>query len=144
MRRGWLALCAVLLWSGPAPAQQVFKCTDRHGRVHYSQVKPPRANCQETAIKPAPKIGTNVEGLMRYGTEIDKTRAQDAELRQAAQLDQAQRQSRCNIARSELAMLQQASRVFYMDERGERHYQDDAQRQQLLSAAQASVARDCE
>jgi hypothetical protein len=90
MRRGWLAVVAVLWWAAPAAAQQVFKCTDRHGRVQYTQVKPAAA------------------------------------------------------ARSELAMLQQPGRVFYMDDKGERHYQDDAQRQQLLNAAQAGVAQNCE
>ena len=47
------------------------------------------------------------------------------------------------IEDSIVAFLEQTSRLALIDESGERHYQDDAQKQQLKAEAQAAVAEHC-
>lgn len=143
MLRYRAALLAALLLPAMADAQ-VYKCTDRSGRVAYSQVKPRGAHCEESGVQPAPRIGTDVDNLMKFSGEIDKTREAEGQVRAEAQQQQAQREARCARARGQLASLQTAHRVFYIDDKGQRQYQNDAQRDALIGAAQAAVARECE
>lgn len=142
MHRHRVALLAALLLPGVATAQ-VYKCTDRNGRVAYTQVKPRASQCEDSGVKPAPRIGTNVDNLLKFSGEIDKTREAEGKVRAEAQQQQAERELRCGAARRQLAGLQTANRVFYIDDKGERQYQSDAQRDQLVAAAQAAVAREC-
>lgn len=143
MLRHRIALLAALLLPGMATAQ-VYKCTDQNGRVAYSQVKPRGAQCEDSGVKPAPTIGSNVDNLMKYSGEIDKRREAEGQVRAEALQQQAQRKMRCGYARRELAALQTANRIFYIDDKGQRRYQDDAQRDRIIGAAQAAVARECE
>jgi hypothetical protein len=139
-----LALLVALLLPGASAAAQVYKCTDKNGRVAYSQVKPRGSACEESGVQPAPKIGSDVENLMKYSGEIDKVREAEGKVRSEAEQQQAQRELRCGYARRQLAGLQTANRVFYIDDKGQRQYQDDAQRDQMIAAAQATVASECE
>jgi hypothetical protein len=139
-----IALLVALLLPGTAIAGQVYKCTDKNGRVAYSQVKPRGSTCEDSGVQPAPKIGTNVENLMKYSGEIDQVREAEGQVRAEAQQEQAQRELRCGYARRELAALQTSNRIFFIDDKGQRQYQNDAQRDQMVAAAQAAVASECE
>lgn len=139
-----LALMA-LLTAGPAVAQ-VYKCTGKDGRVTYSQTRPRDADCKESQAKPPESTGANVDDLKKYSEKLDESRKAEAKDRQKAdqeQAQQAQRQARCTAARSRVAFLDQASRLAVIDEKGERHYQDDAQKQRLKDEANAAVAASC-
>lgn len=135
-------LAVALLVPGVAPAQ-VYKCTGKDGRVHYSQTKPRDADCEETRVAAPPPSGANVDEMVKHSRTIDQARQKEAGQRQQAEQQQAQKQALCNAARSRLALLGQSHRVFIMDEKGERHYQDDTQRRQLEDSAQQAVAREC-
>lgn len=137
------ALLVALLLPGAATAQ-VYKCTDPNGRIAYSQVKPRGSSCEDSGVRPAPKIGSNVDNLMKYSSQIDEAREAEGKVRAEAQQQQAQRDLRCAAARRELAALQTSHRVFFIDDKGQRQYQSDAQRDQLIAAAQAATARECE
>ena len=136
------ALLALLLSPGLAGAQ-VFKCTGKDGRVTYSQTKPRDEACAETAPRAAPPVGTNVDALMKFSKEIDKSRGAENEARERAEQEQAVREARCKQARARLALIDQSTHVFTMDEKGERHYGTAAQRDQVEDAARQSVAREC-
>lgn len=138
-----VALLAALLLPGPVVGQ-VYKCTDKHGRVAYTQVKPRGSQCEDSGVQPAPKIGSDVENLLKYSGEIDKEREAEGKVRAEAQQQQVQRELRCNAARRELAALQTSHRVFFIDDKGQRQYQNDAQRDQLVAVAQAAATRECE
>jgi hypothetical protein len=137
------ALATILMVPGAALAQ-VYKCTDKNGRVAYSQVKPRGSACEDSGVQPAPRIGSDVDNLMKYSGEIDKVREAEGQVRAEAQQQQAQRDLRCGYARRQLAGLQTANRVFFIDDKGQRQYQNDAQRDQMVAAAQAAVASECE
>ena len=138
-----IALLAALLLPGPAFGQ-VYKCTDKHGRIAYTQVKPRGSQCEDSGVRPAPKIGSNVDNLLKYSSQIDETREAEGKVRAEAQQQQAQRDQRCAAARREVAALQTSNRVFFIDDKGQRQYQNDAQRDQLIAAAQAAATRECE
>lgn len=140
-----VVIVTLLLLPGLAPAQ-VYKCTGKDGRVTYSQTRPRDADCKESRITPTESTGANVDDLKKYSEKLDQSRQADTKDRQKAereQAQQAQRQARCSAARSRVAFLDQASRLVTIDEKGERHYQDDAQKQQLKNEAQQAVAQNC-
>lgn len=143
MRRHQIAVLAVILLLPGAAAAQVYKCTGKDGRVQYSQARPRGAECQENAVRAPPAIGSDVDGLMKYGEEIDKSRAAEAKDREQAQQEQAQRQAACAQARARAAALDQASRVFSVDEKGERHYRSAAERDAMEASARQMVAEFC-
>src|SRR5687767_3118368 len=120
-------IAAALLMPGLAPAQ-VYKCTGKDGRVHYTQTKPRDADCEETRVAAPPPSGANVDEMVKHSRQIDQARQKEAGQRQQAEQQEAQRQARCNEARTRLAFIGQSHRLFTIDEKGERHYQDDTQR----------------
>jgi hypothetical protein len=141
VRAGLLIAAALLL--PPAASAQVYKCTGKDGRVQYSQTRPRGAECQENAVRAPAAIGSDVGGLMKYGEEIDKSRAAEAKDREQAQQQQAQRQAACSQARARAAALDRASRVFSVDASGERHYRSAAERDAMDAAARSDVTKFC-
>lgn len=136
------ALLCLLLVPGAALAQ-VYKCKDKAGRVQYTQTKPRGADCEGmNAVAPKP-IGTDVNSLMQFSKEIDESRAAESKDQQKSERQQAAQEARCRSARSREAALEQVGRIFTVDEKGERHYQSDAQNEQTRQAARDAVAREC-
>lgn len=137
------ALIAAVVLLPDAASAQVYKCTGKDGRVQYSQTRPRGAECQENAVRAPATVGNDVEGLLKYGEEIDKARAAEAKGREQAQQEQARRQAACSQARARAAALEQASRVFSVDENGERHYRSAAERDAMAASARQMVAEFC-
>lgn len=133
----------LLLLPGLASAQ-VYKCKDpRTGRVTYVQTKPKDAQCDgDVPTAPAP-ASDGSDPLKKFGEEVGKSREAEAQARQRSEQAQAQRAARCEQWRRRLAALEAASRVFTVDEKGERHYRTDAENEAQKEQARAGVAADC-
>ena len=138
-----LPVAALLLCLPCVTMAQVYKCVDKYGRTQFSQTRPRDANCEASAAKAPPPSGGNVDSLMQYSKQIDQSRRQEAGVQQKTEQEQAYRAARCSAARSRLAVLRQSGRVVIVDDKGERHYQDDTSKQQMENDAQQAVARDC-
>lgn len=137
----------LLLAPGLAFAQ-VYKCVDKDGRVTYVQTKPPGANCSGgPAPAPAPAAPPPAEGgadpLKKFADEVDQSRADEAKARDQAARQQAQRAARCDQWRKRLAALEAASRVFTVDEQGERHYRSEQENEAQREQARQGVAAEC-
>ena len=143
-RWGHAALVAACLLLPATASAQVYKCTGKDGRVQYSQTKPRDGACQETGLKPPPPIGSGSDGLMKFSDEIDQSRAEEAKVRARAAEDQAARQAACSAARRRAAALEQVSRVFSVDEQGERHYRSEAEKDRMAAEARQAVAQFCD
>jgi len=139
-----LVLALALLAAPGLAFGQVYKCVDKNGRTTYTQTKPKDANCDGVNAPTAPATAEgNADSLKKFGEEIDKSRAEEAKGRQQAEQQQAQKAARCAQARNRLAALEQASKVFTVDEQGERHYQSTEQNDQMRADARQSVAAEC-
>ncbi|MGH8442701.1 MAG: DUF4124 domain-containing protein [Nevskiaceae bacterium] len=137
----YLALL-LLLVPGLATAQ-VYKCVDKEGRVKYVQTKPRDGNCSDSVpTAPAP-ASDGADPLKGFSEEVGKSRDADAKAREQAAQQQAQRAARCAQWRQRLAALERASKVFTVDEQGERHYRSDAENEQQREQARQGVATDC-
>jgi hypothetical protein len=138
MRR--LPFAVALLLVAPLACAQVFKWTDAHGTVHYSQTPPPTGTRYSRVtvsgsvepVAPAP----NTEG----GTAPAPDAAPPASATVAD--TPANRAKLCASLKSNLATLQGSGPVV-MQSNGQQKVIDDAQRKQQIDNAQAQYQRYC-
>jgi hypothetical protein len=144
--RTFLLLPVIAVLLPQSALAQVYKCTGKDGRVTYSQTAPKDGTCKENQLRPTDPTGADSGSLKQFNENIDASRKAEADGKQQAEREAAlaaNKQARCSNARSRAAFLEQTSRLAVIDESGERHYQDDAQKQQLKAEAQAAIAANC-
>ncbi len=128
-----LALAVVFAWATAAQAQ-MYKCVDERGVTQYSDK--PRPGCKGGAvdIRPIPSIsGTLTEHSEDFARdEADFKRRQNERARAAAK-ERADEQARCGALRQEQARLSSGRRLAQLNDRGERVYLPDEERDQRLA-----------
>src|SRR5690349_16648893 len=140
------AAVALLLLLAPALASaQVYKCKDpKTGKVTYVQTKPKDADCGGAPPRSAPAPASDgTDPLKKFGEETGKAREAESDQRRKADEAQARRESLCAQWRQRLSALEATSRVYTVDEQGERHYRSDAENEQQKAEARAGVAAEC-
>ena len=129
MRR--LPLALVMLLLAPAVAAQVYKWTDAHGTVHYSETPPPqgtpfkRITTSGVTEAPAPAPSRSTEPMTEKEPEPEHTVRDTPENR--ARL--------CSSLKANLETLSGKGPVV-MEDQGKQVELDDAQRSQQIAAAQ--------
>ena len=136
------ALLALLLLPGLAAAQ-IYKCKDKNGKVVYTQTRPAGADCSGTVTAPPAPASDGTDPLKGFSEEVGKSREAEGQARDAAAQQQAQRAARCDQWRRRLAALEAASRVFTVDEKGERRYRSEQENEAQREQARQGVAADC-
>ena len=154
-----LSLIALALLAATSAYCEVYKWVDPDGTVHYSDQAPPGAIKEQS-----PGIKSGTSGSEAPGTEKAAPKAagpktyieQDAEFRkrqveaaekrvkeEKALADAKERQQNCERARASLLALQSGVRTIRFNEKGEREYLDDNQRQQEMASAQKTADSWC-
>ncbi len=128
-----LLLIGALLAALPAQAQ-MYKCVDARGVTHYTDKPQPGCKgAREVDIKPLPPVGGAVkpraEDLKREEHDFQRRRAEQerSDARQKAELER-----RCRQVRSDISRLSTQRRVVQSNEKGERVFLDDADRERQL------------
>ena len=150
-----LALCATT-----SAYCDVYKWVDTDGTVHYSDQPAPGTIKEEQTLG----IKSGTSGTEAPGTEKAAPKPagpktyieQDSEFRkrqveaeekakkeQKALADAKDRQQNCERAQASLRALQSGVRMTRVNEKGEREYLDDNQRQQEMATAQKSADSWC-
>jgi len=144
-----LSIC--LAWAFLPGQAQVYKWIDKDGKVQYSDAPPPAG----AGASVPQKLDTPPSSSSGFGAPVkdrswqDKARDYDrrrieAAEKQAGDIELARKnQDRCNNARRDLTTLQEVRRVYRTDDKGERHYLDDDQRQGEIARAQRVVSEVC-
>jgi hypothetical protein len=136
MRR--LPLALVLLLLAPAVAAQVYKWTDSHGTVHYSETPPP----QGTQYK---RISTNgMEQPVAAPAPAKEAEApRPAEPGTTTLPDTPENRARlCSSLKSNLDALKGKGPVV-MEQQGKSVALDEAQRKQQIAQAEAQYSQYC-
>lgn len=135
------------------------KWVDANGKVHYSD-QPPPANVKAMTLRSASSAkdsATEGGAAASSAPAAPKTIAErEAELKKAQQAkkeaaDKAAREraeaeareENCIAARKNLGMLQEGMRMMEINDKGERYYLDDEQRQQRIAKAQQDISAYC-
>ncbi|MCR4299231.1 MAG: DUF4124 domain-containing protein [Gallionella sp.] len=135
------------------------KWVDADGKVHYSD-QPPPANVKATILRStsgtaapaatgdaaassapaAPKTIAEREAELKKAQQAKKEAADRAAQKQA---EVEAREANCIAARKNLSMLQEGMRLMEIDDKGERSYLNDEQRQQRIAKAQQDIGTHC-
>lgn len=144
------ALLSLLLASPAIFAGKVYKWVDKDGNVHYSAQKP-MSGAQEMKVKVRPSSSADNSETTAESSSATKQEAQEETIKVSSEKEAAEiekrnaeiRKKNCSVAKKRLATIKVGGRLFEVDEKGERHYWDDATRASKLSEAQAQVQEWC-
>ena len=145
-----IALCFFLV----LPVQaEVYKWTDEHGQVHFSD-KPPGEDAtgykKQTTVPnnsaPSSQSHTDAERRARQKKLSDSLEADRLEKQQAEEKlkqQQAKREHNCKVARAELNAHKRANLIYDYDQQGNRVYFSEAKKQRYLESLRAEVRKWC-
>jgi hypothetical protein len=127
------------------------KWVDAEGKVHYSDTPPPDAKTESVrniAGKGQADAPTSYSPKSVAEREAEwkknKVNKEEAAQKQAQQDERAAaKQHNCESARNNARTLEQSSRVFTYDEKGERAYMDDNARTQRLEESRKAIEDNC-
>ena len=142
------ALAVIALFAATTAGAQVYEWKDDRGKTHYSD-KPPVGTSpvkkigapESSAPSSSPQKTTADRELeFRKRQKEAQENAEKAKKDQAASTDQ---KDNCENARRALEVLESGERIALRDDRGERYYLDDAQRQQEAAKARQAIQSSC-
>jgi hypothetical protein len=149
MKRFPLALVALL--AATALNAQVYEWKDEKGKTHYSD-KPPVGAPRATRITEAGPPPSAAPGNSTQKTTADRelefrkrqkesqASADNAKKEQTASVD---KKDNCENARRMLETLESGERIALRDDKGERYYMDDSQRQQEAARMRQMIQSSC-
>ncbi len=128
-----------------------YKCKQPDGKVTFQdQPCQGAATGSQIVVKPtAPSAEPAEIEKMRAANSKGKAlpaqdqKAQDHNKAQNDQIDAYNKSVRCQNARNNLGVLKSQRPVYRFDNKGEKQYVDDANRQSEIAAAERSVANNC-
>lgn len=127
-------------------AQQMYKWVDEKGVTHYSETPPPEGAKAAAKIElktPTPDRTPTDNWREREAQSKERRAKQGVQDEQARQQDERQRASRCRAAQRQADAMKNYARVFRLDDKGERVYLDDKERDSQLQEANREIARNC-
>ena len=127
-------------------AQTMYKWVDEKGVTHFSENPPPDGNksAQKIEVKPIQSDRAPSDNWRQREQEAKQLRARKGvEEEGARRQDEAQRMKACHAAQRKADTMKNYSRVFRLDEKGERVYYEEKEREAALADAQRDIAKYC-
>jgi hypothetical protein len=163
-----IALFAVAFLAAASAQAQVHKCVDAAGKITYTQdpcpantksgtmsrnvlSAPAASSAASPADSPADKAGgaakstapkTTAEQEMEF-RKRQQDQAKAAKISEQKSAEAQAKEQNCRNARERLAQYDIGGRIARINEKGERYYVDDEQREQERSRARADIAQAC-
>ena len=155
--RTWLVSLVILLVAAAAHADPgtVYKWTDKEGNVHYTDCPPPpgcKAEIIESQAAPSAadveQARQRLEKLLAEQEQSTAVRLEERLERQrkeAAAIEQAAARKRiCIMAQQNLHALLMERPVYYIDEKGERVFLDDASHKAEIERMRELITQYCD
>jgi len=140
-----LALMAFVAVSLAAAAEGMYKWVDEKGVTHYSESPPPDGKANKVEIKPtAPNGPASPTDWKQKELDSRQQHIQKEQAEKQQQKTEAERHNLCVEARRQLGVLQAGVPVFHVNERGERVFVEDDERQRKVEAAQERARKNCD
>jgi hypothetical protein len=146
MRAAALLLCLAL--AGLAGAAEVYKWTDKDGKVHFGDAPPPDAiDAQRTGITSAPTDTTRLEVLDTQQELQKKQSAMEDELRanqqQRAEEERANKQAACDAARKRYENLQHSRKFVTTGADGKESWMSGDEADKMKADLKAAADKAC-
>ena len=155
--RTWLVSLVILLVASAAHADPgtVYKWTDKEGNVHYTDCPPPPGCKAEVIESQATPSAADVEQARQRLEKLLAEQEQSATVRleerlerqrkEAAAIEQAAARKRiCIMAQQNLHALLMERPVYYIDEKGERMFLDDASHKAEIERMRELITQYCD
>jgi len=143
-----LAFAVASLLTAAAVNAQIYQWKDEKGRTIISD-KPPAGSVTQTrtiesnssAASPE-KAKTIADRDLEFRKRLDESKTK-AEADKKAESEAAAKKDNCERAQRHLQVLQSGERIAMRDDKGERYFMDDAQRQQEVTKTQEAIQASC-
>jgi hypothetical protein len=141
-----LKIC--VLWALLVPAvAQVYKWVDEKGVIHYGERPPQGKKAQEVEPRlanPGPAAGKAAQPSWKeQDLEFRRRRIETEQTEAKTKQQEAARSQACNQARDQLAQMRSARRLYHLDEKGERVFQSDEERNASVARFEQLVSERC-
>jgi hypothetical protein len=135
---------ALLLTAGAAFGQ-VYRWADEKGVTHYGAQPPQGAQAREVEDKLATPPGAAPRGddWQQKDREFRQRQIQSGETQARKDQETERRHAMCNEQRDLLARLRQAPRTYELNEKGERVFMNDNQREDAIARQEKIVTQYC-
>jgi len=136
------------LWALLLPAfAQVYKWVDEKGVTHYGERAPQgrKAEAVEQRLAnpgPAPDKAVQPDWKERE-LEFRRRRISSEQAEAKDKQQEASQRQACNQARDQLAQMKLARRLYRLDDKGERVYQSDEERNAATARLEQQVSERC-
>lgn len=124
----------------------VYKWTDKSGKVHYSDKPPSDAAKTVPGTSATTDTSQAIKALADKEQDYKKRQENAAKAKEKADKEAEQariKQQNCDNARKQMSQLQSGQRLYTTSPYGSRSYMDAAARQQALDNAQKAVNDYC-
>lgn len=153
----WLVSLLILLVASVAHADPgtVYKWTDKEGNVHYTDCPPPPGCKAEVIESQAAPSAADVEQARQrlekllaeqeQSTTVRLEERLERQRKEAAAIEQAAARKRiCIMAQQNLHSLLMERPVYYIDEKGERVFLDDASHKAEIERMRELITQYCD
>ncbi len=146
-----VGLGVLLLLLSPMASAAVYKCTQANGSVSFQSFVCP-VDAQSSTMKHAKPSATTTPppdtmGQLRSQVAaLDKAQQQKTEAAHKAQQDHLkalEQQRRCAQAKQQQGVVNSGRPIYHLDEKGQRQYVDDSQRDATATKVQQQANTDC-
>ena len=149
---GFAALAVTIVTMGtPALADEIYKWTDADGNVHYEDRPTGGSDVERLTLTTSRTNNSAVQSRVqaRRDSETSRREARNvaADEERTAAEDKAnaeQREKQCANHRAKLQDLLQSSRLYRLDDEGERVYLDEVQAAESRQRAEELVKESCD
>lgn len=146
------AVLGVLLFlSSQMASAAVYKCVQANGSVSFQSFVCP-VNAQSSTMTHAKPSATttppqdSMSQLRSQVAALDQAQQQKTDAAQKAQQDRLkalEQQRRCAQAKQQQGVVNSGRPIYHLDEKGQRQYVDDSQRDATATKVQQQVNTDC-
>jgi hypothetical protein len=152
-KRFFVCLAALAVTFGNAAmADGIYKWTDEDGNIHYEDRPSGNANVERLLLSYSRTDGSSVQGRIQARRnaqegrrEAKATAREEAETAAEKQSEIDANEKRCERYRAQLAMMTQGrrTRVYRVDEDGERVYLNEAENLQARENVENLITENC-
>lgn len=145
MKHLLLCLC---LFAAPLAMAGTYRWVDENGQTHFGDRPPANAKSDELNLDPPPADPDNAardrhQRMQDFLEQSEQERAERNERESRQQAVAAERQARCEALRGRLKYLKSVSRIYRVNNNGERVYVDEEENERLRREFRTRVQEEC-
>ncbi len=143
-----LVFSCLALWLAAPAAAEVYKWVDEKGVTHYGEKPPPNQKSKQVIIRDTgPRQVVGPDGAAAALKDKDIQFRQRQTLREQEEVKVAQEKAArdrwCREARMQLGDLKTMRRIYDLNDKGERVYKSDTERDAELATREAELNQRC-